>query len=123
MTEIGKSLPILTGPMSTIDAAKTALNGLGPRFAATMAREDRSINLLLRLCSLEYQGCAKGDIRRHDHPLSMAVDGQPILPMQALRLRQIGNGKAHGVQRHPLTARLERETQKITGRRRSHNLD
>src|SRR6185437_14852550 len=102
MIEIGKSLPNLTGPISTISAAETAgLNGLGPvRARPCRAPASRST----QFWCFEYQGCAKGLFRRNDKPLAVTPNGKPVLPMQGLRSRQIGNGEAHGAERHPLAA-------------------
>lgn len=61
------------------------------------------------LCGLEYQGCAVGEVRRYDYAPGMAPRGHFVLPVQGLDLRNIGDGEAHRVERHPFTARLDRD--------------
>ena len=77
------------------------------------------INLIL----FEYQGCAKGFVRRQNEPFPLTPYRKPVLPMQGFRSRQIGDGKAHGVQRDCLAIRLDRDTEEIARRRWLQDLD
>src|ERR1700751_285086 len=123
MIEIGRSLPNLTGPTSTIGAAEiAALNDL-ILFAATMPVETCSINPLLRLCRLEYQGCAKGYLRWHDQPPVKISVAKPALAKQRFRLVEIIDGKSHGVEHHRLPDRLGRDAEPLAIGRRPHDLD
>src|ERR1700704_4827202 len=68
MIEIGSSLPNLTEPAATTGEAEIVAFNVLSFSGRTMPGGDRSINPF----GLEYQGCAKGHVRRHDDPLDMA---------------------------------------------------
>src|SRR5579872_2623170 len=94
-----------------------------PLRAATMPVETCAINPLLWLCRLEYQGCAKGCVRRHDQPASKIMVVKPALTKQRFRLREVRDGKSRGVERHRLPDRLGWDAEPVAIGRRPRGLD
>src|ERR1700722_13413436 len=122
MIEIGKSLPNLTDPAVTTGAAEMlAFKAfflrlrIGPcRAAATGSTH---------FGRFEYQGCAMGDVRRHDQPPDMALRRDRVLPQQGFDLRQVGDRKAHRIQCHPLPAYIGHGAELVAKGDRRHHLD
>ena len=92
MIEIGRSLPNLTDPAATTGAAEiVGVQRLLSCRYAVRARDHAGVSTFpiarstLRFRGLEYQGCAIGDIRRHDQPPDMALRGNSALAEQASR--------------------------------------
>ena len=84
---------------------------------------ETGFKLLDHAQALEYQGCAMGDIRRHDQPSDMAMEAIPLRAMQCFGLRDIRDREAQRIERHALASHFRRDAELIAKRDLFHDLD
>src|ERR1700751_1504467 len=100
MTEIGKSLPNLTGPIETSEILAFKNVYLSSRrFQGTFLRGEPCRAMAAgstHFRIFEYEGCAEGRIRRHNNPKIALDEGDASLRERGDRSPFVGHAKPYG---------------------------
>src|ERR1700743_3857122 len=99
-SEIGRSLPNLTDPIPTTEAAEVLVFKLSSFRRAHQIVRERSSSL----DGLKGQGCSIGHLRRYHQPSLMAMRSNPVVAVPFLGPIEVIDLKAESIQQHPLAA-------------------